>query len=308
MAATSNHLGKVKKGKDVILLNIIAYTFCGFIALICLIPFIMIVTGSLSSETAIMQNGFSLFIQDFSMEAYATVFREPMVVVRAYATTIILTIVGTLLGLAIQTMTAYVLARKEFEWRGFFSFFFYFTTLFSGGLVPYYLLIRQTLNLKDSYLALLLPLLFSVYNLLIMKSYILGIPDSLIDAAKIDGCSEFRTLVQVVLPLIKPALATVGLFIALAYWNDWYNAMLYIDTAEKYPLQYFLYEKINGIESYKKLIANGMVSSSVISSVSLPTQTLKMALTVVVTGPIVLAYPFVQKYFVQGITIGAVKG
>jgi len=308
MAAKVKSYGKVKAGKDVILLNIIAYSFCGFIALICLIPFIMIVTGSLSSESAITQNGFSVLIQDFSLEAYKTVFAQPMVVVKAYATTIILTIVGTFLGLAIQTMTAYVLARKEFEWRGVFSFFFYFTTLFSGGLVPYYLLIRQTLNLKDSYFALLLPLLFSVYNLLIMKSYILGIPDSLIDAAKIDGCSEFRTLVQVVLPLIKPALATVGLFIALAYWNDWYNAMLYIDTPDKYPLQYFLYEKINGIESYKKLIANGMVSSSVVSSMSLPTQSLKMALTVVVTGPIVLAYPFVQKYFVQGITIGAVKG
>lgn len=307
-ATTSSHLGKVKRGKDVILLNIIAYSFCGFIALICLIPFVMIVTGSFSSESAIIKNGFSLLVQDFSLEAYKTVFKEPMVVVRAYATTIILTLVGTFLGLAIQTMTAYVLARKEFEWRGFFSFFFYFTTLFSGGLVPYYLLITQTLNLRDSYLALLLPLLFSVYNLLIMKSYILGIPDSLIDAAKIDGCSEFRTLVQVVLPLIKPALATVGLFIALAYWNDWYNAMLYINKEEMYPLQYFLYEKISNIEGYKKMLANSMASSAAVSAVSLPSQTLKMALTVVVTGPIVLAYPFVQKYFVQGITIGAVKG
>ena len=203
-----------------------------------------------------------------------------------------------------------MLVRQEFEWRNVFSFFFYFTTLFSGGLVPYYLLIRQTLGLADSYLALLLPLLFSVYNLLIMKSYIRSIPESLIDAAKIDGCGEFRTLVQVVVPLIKPALATVGLFIALAYWNDWYNAMLYISdsASNKYPLQYFLYKQINSIESYKKLIANGTVSSSVVSAVSLPTQTLKMELTIVVTGPIVLAYPFVQKYFVQGITIGAVKG
>lgn len=308
MKAQTNHLGKVKRGKDVIALNIIAYCFCGLVALICLVPFLMILAGSFSSEAAIMKNGFSLFPQDFSLEAYKTVFREPLVVIRAYATTICLTIAGTLLGLALQTMTAYVLARKEFEWRNIFSFFFYFTTLFSGGLVPYYLLIRQTLHLTDSYLALLLPLLFSVYNLLIMKSYILGIPDSLIDAAKIDGCGEFRTLVQVVLPLIKPALATVGLFIALAYWNDWYNAMLYINSEEKYPLQYFLYQQINNIESYKKLIANGTVSSAVVSSVSLPTQTLKMALTIVVTGPIVLAYPFVQKYFVQGITIGAVKG
>lgn len=299
---------KIKKGPDVIALNIIAYTFCGIVALLCLVPFIMIVSGSFSSEEAILQNGFSLLPQDFCLDAYKTVFREPAVVFRAYGTTIALTVVGTVLGLLIQTMTAYVLARRDFEWRNAFSFFFYFTTLFSGGLVPYYILITNTLGLRDNYLAMLLPLLFSVYNLLIMKSYILAVPASLIDAAKIDGCGEFRTLFQVVLPLIKPALATVGLFIALAYWNDWYNAMLYIKSEDKYPLQYFLYQQVNNIEAYKKLIANNAVSSAVVSSMSMPTQTLKMALTIVVTGPIVLAYPLVQKYFVQGITIGAVKG
>lgn len=299
---------KIKMGKDKIILAILAYSICGLIALMCLVPFVMVVTGSLSSEAAITKNGFSVFIQDFSLEAYKTVFKEPMVVIRAYATTIGLTFVGTFVGLLLQTMTAYVLSRRDFEWRNHFSFFFYFTTLFSGGLVPYFILITRTLHLKDSYLALLLPLIFSVYNLLIMKSYIMSIPESLIDAAKIDGCGEFRTLFRIVLPLIKPALATVGLFIALAYWNDWYNAMLYINSEEKYPLQYFLYEQISNIEAYKKMIAENAVSSSVISSMSLPTQSLKMALTVVVTGPIVLAYPIVQKYFVQGITIGAVKG
>ena len=180
-------------------------------------------------------------------------------------------------------MTAYVLSRKDFEWRNAFSFFFYFTTLFSGGLVPTYILYTQTLGLRNNYLALLLPLLFSVYNLLIMKSYITAIPDSLIDAAKIDGCGEFRTLIQVVLPL-------------------------YISEEEMYPLQYFLYQQVNNIEAYKELIANNNISSAVVSSMSLPTQTLKMALTIVVTGPIILAFPMVQKYFVQGITIGAIKG
>ena len=304
----NNHLGKVKAGPDVICLNILAYGFCTIIALLCLIPFIMILSGSFSSESAIIANGFSILPQDFSLEAYKTVFKEPMTIVRAYATTIGLTAVGTVVGLLIQTMTAYVLARKDFEWRNAFSFFFYFTTLFSGGLVPTFILYTRTLNLKDSYLALLLPLMFSVYNLLVMKSYITGIPDSLIDAAKIDGCGEVGTLFKVVMPLIKPALATVGLFIALAYWNDWYNAMLYIKSEDKYPLQYFLYQQVNNIEAYKKLIANATVSSSVVSALSLPTQTLKMALTIVVTGPIILAFPFVQKYFVQGITIGAVKG
>lgn len=306
--ADTNHLGKVKKGKDVLLLNIIAYGFTGMLALICLIPFLMILSGSFSSEAAITQNGFSLFPQDFSLEAYKTVFKDPMVVFRAYGVTIGLTVVGTVVGLLLQTMTAYVLSRKDFEWRNGFSFFFYFTTLFSGGLVPTFILYTQTLKLRDSYLAMLLPLLFSVYNLLIMKSYISAIPESLVDAAKIDGCGEFRTLFQVVMPLIQPALATVGLFIALAYWNDWYNAMLYIKDENRYPLQYFLYQQVNNIETYKKLISNNAVSSSVVSSMALPTQTLKMALTIVVTGPIILAFPMVQKYFVQGITIGAVKG
>lgn len=303
-----SHLGKVKKGKDVIFLNIIAYTFCTIIALMCLIPFVMVISGSFTSEAAITQNGFSLWPQEFSLEAYKTVFEEPIVIVRAYATTIILTLTGTALGLLLQTMTAYVLARKDFEWRNYFSFFFYFTTLFSGGLVPTYVLYTRTLDLKNNYLALLLPLLFSVYNLLIMKSYITAIPDSLVDAAKIDGCGEVRTLFQVVMPLIQPALATVGLFIALAYWNDWYNAMLYVRKETMYPLQYFLYQQVNNIEAYKKLIATNMVSADIVSTMSLPTQSLKMALTVVVTGPIILAFPFVQKYFVQGITIGAVKG
>lgn len=302
------YLGKVKKGKDVIVLYIIAYAFTGLLALICLVPFLMVLSGSFSSEAAITANGFSLLPQDFSLEAYRTVFKEPIVVVRAYATTIILTAAGTGIGLLVQTMTAYVLSRKDFEWRNGFSFFFYFTTLFSGGLVPTFILYTQTLNLQDSYFALLLPLVFSVYNLLVMKSYITAIPDSLVESARIDGCGEIRTLFQIVFPLIKPALATVGLFIALAYWNDWYNAMLYIKSDTKYPLQYFLYQQVNNIETYKKLISSNAISGAVVSSMSLPTQTLKMALTIVVTGPIILAFPFVQKYFVQGITIGAVKG
>ncbi|MCR5623390.1 MAG: carbohydrate ABC transporter permease [Treponema sp.] len=300
--------GGIHSGSDVLALKLVAKGFCGLIALLCLIPFVMILSGSLSSESAVVEYGFSLLPQDFSLEAYKTVFREPLVVLRAYATTISLTVVGTALGLLLQTMTAYVLSRKNFGWRNAFSFFFYFTTLFSGGLVPTYILYTRTLNLRDNYLALLLPLLFSVYNLLVMKSYISGLPDSLVEAARIDGLGEFRILFQIVLPLITPALATVGFFIALAYWNDWYNAMLYIKDTHKFPLQYFLYQQISNIEAYKKLIANGTVSGSIVSSMSLPTQTLKLALTIVVTGPMVLVFPFVQKYFVQGIMIGSVKG
>ena len=212
---SSSHTSKIKRGKDAVALDIIAYGFCGIIALVCLVPFIMIVSGSFSSESAIIQNGFSLLPQDFSLEAYKTVFKDPMVVFRAYGTTIGLTIVGTVLGLLLQTMTAYVLSRKEFEWRNQFSFFFYFTTLFSGGLVPYYVLMTQTLNLRDSYLALLLPLLFSVYNLLIMKSYIVGLPDSLIEAAKIDGANAVRAFFSITLPNIAKTVLSISIFFTM---------------------------------------------------------------------------------------------
>ena len=301
----NNHLGKVKAGKDVIALNIIAYTFCTIMALVCLVPFIMVLSGSFSSESAITANGFSLLPQEFSLEAYKTVFRDPMTVVRAYATTIVLTIVGTFLGLMIQTMTAYVLSRKDFEWRNFFSFFFYFTTLFSGGLVPTYILYTQTLDLQDSYLALLLPLLFSVYNLLIMKSYISAIPDSLVDAAKIDGCGEVRTLFQVIMPLIKPALATVGLFIALAYWNDWYNGMIYITESELFSIQQLLNRMLSDIQF---LQSNSSMAGAADYISKIPGTTVRMSIAVVGILPILVIYPFMQNNFVKGIAIGAVKG
>lgn len=301
--------GKIKAGIDSKILSILSYFVNGFVALICVVPFIMVVSSSFSSEEAIRSNGFGIFPQDFTLAAYNTIFKEPMVVLRAYGITITLTILGTILGLFFQTMTAYVLSRKEFGWRNKFSLFFYFTTLFNGGLVPYFLMMTKGLGLRNNYLALLLPLLFSVYNLLIMKSYIMGIPDTLIDAAKIDGCGEFKTMYKVVMPMLKPAMATVGLFIALAYWNDWYSAMLFISEPTMHPLQYFLYKQVNNIEAYKRILESvGGGSGDALNAMSMPTQSLKMALTVVVTGPIILLYPFAQRYFVQGITIGAVKG
>jgi putative aldouronate transport system permease protein len=300
--------GKLRTSADEKFLAVLSYGFNGLIALLCLVPFVMVVSGSFSSEEAIRFYGFNIFPRDFSLEAYNTVFQEPGVIGRAYAVTIILTITGTCLGLFLQTMTAYVLSRKDFVWRNKFSFFFYFTMLFSGGLVPYYVLMSRYLGMRNNYLALLLPLLFNVYYLLIMKSYIAAIPDSFIHAAKIDGCGEFKTLILIMMPMLKPALATVGLFIALAYWNDWYSAMLFISRESMHPLQYFLYNKVNNIEAYKRILESGAASSSMAAAINMPTQTLKMALTVVVTGPIILLYPFVQKYYVRGITIGGVKG
>jgi len=296
----------MKNTRDVKAFNILSYAVISIVTLICLVPFILVVVGSFTSEKAIIANGFSLFPKELSLGAYKTALKDPTAIIRAYGVTASLTVLGTMMGLFIVAMTAYVLQRKDFVWRNKFSFFFYFTTLFSGGLVPWYILMVKYLDLKDNYLALLLPPMLSVFNILIMKSYISGIPQALTESAKIDGAGDFKIFVKIILPLSKPALATVGLFIALGYWNDWYNCMLFINNEKLYSLQYYLYKIVNNIEAYKSILAK--TGGSVGSVVNLPSESLKMALTVIVTGPIILLYPFVQKYFVQGITIGSVKG
>ena len=298
----------MKKSKDIKVFNILSYTLIALVAIICLIPFLMVVVGSFTAEKEIIGNGFSFFPKELSLEAYKTALKEPMAILRAYGVTASLTVIGTAIGLFIVAMTAYVLQRKDFKWRNKVSFFFYFTTLFSGGLVPWYILMVKYLGLKDSYLSLLLPPLLSVFNIIIMKSYMSGIPQALTESAKIDGAGDFTIFMKVILPLVKPALATIGMFIALGYWNDWYNSMLFINNENLYSLQYYLYKIVNNIEAYKTILAQAGGGTSLGSTINMPSESLKMALTIIVTGPIILVYPFIQKYFVSGVTIGAVKG
>ena len=298
----------MKKSKDIKAFNILSYTLIALVALICLIPFLMVIIGSFTSEKEIIANGFSFFPKELSLEAYKTALKEPMAILRAYGVTASLTVIGTAMGLFIVAMTAYVLQRKDFKWRNKVSFFFYFTTLFSGGLVPWYILMVKYLGLKDSYLSLLIPPLLSVFNIIIMKSYMSGIPQALTESAKIDGAGDFTIFIKVILPLVKPALATIGMFIALGYWNDWYNSMLFINNENLYSLQYYLYKIVNNIEAYKTILAQAGGGASLGSAISMQSESLKMALTIIVTGPIILVYPFIQKYFVSGVTIGAVKG
>ena len=295
----------MKKSKDIKVFNILSYTLIALVAIICLIPFLMVVVGSFTAEKEIIANGFSFFPKELSLEAYKTALKEPMAILGVTAS---LTVIGTAIGLFIVAMTAYVLQRKDFKWRNKVSFFFYFTTLFSGGLVPWYILMVKYLGLKDSYLSLLLPPLLSVFNIIIMKSYMSGIPQALTESAKIDGAGDFTIFMKVILPLVKPALATIGMFIALGYWNDWYNSMLFINNENLYSLQYYLYKIVNNIEAYKTLLAQAGGGTSLGSTINMPSESLKMALTIIVTGPIILVYPFIQKYFVSGVTIGAVKG
>lgn len=292
------------KSKDKLLLEMIGYVALTILALFCIFPFLLVVSSSLTEESKIIENGFQLFPTAFSTEAYKILFEYPAEMLKAYGVTISVTLLGTLLGLFLTSMTAYVLARKDFKWRNKFSFFFFFTTLFSGGLVPWYLLIVNYLELKDTLLVLILPMLMNVFYIIVMKSFMSSIPEAIIESAKIDGAGDFQIYVRFILPLSKPALATIGLFIALAYWNDWYNALLFIQKEDLMPLQYYLYRMLGNMDGMRK----AMMASGAVVNVNLPTESLKMAMTIVATGPILLAYPFIQRYFVQGLTIGAVKG
>ncbi|WP_276357207.1 carbohydrate ABC transporter permease [Cohnella caldifontis] len=286
------------------LLQILGYVLLAVISLFCLIPFILVLSSSLTKESSIIEHGYQLFPTVASTEAYRLLFRYPEQMLKAYAVTIGVTVTGTAVGLFLTSMTAYALARKDFKWRNGFSFFFFFTTLFSGGLVPWYLMIVNYLHLKDTFLVLVLPLLLNVFYIIVMKSFMSGIPEAITESAKIDGAGDFRIYAQLILPLSKPALATIGLFIALAYWNDWYNAMLFVSNENLMPLQYYLYKTLGNMDGMRR----AMIASGAAVNLQIPSESLKMAMTIVAIGPILLAYPFIQRYFVQGLTIGAVKG
>ncbi|MBM7568244.1 carbohydrate ABC transporter permease [Paenibacillus sacheonensis] len=280
------------------------YAFIGLFSFCCLIPFLLVLGTSFTKESEIVKHGFNLWPKVFSTFAYKIVFENPGLIIGSYAVTVGITVVGTVLGLFLVAMTGYALQRPDFQQRNTISFFIYFTTLFSGGLVPFYLLIKQYLGLGDNYLAVLLPGLMSPFLIIMMKSFTKSIPHAITESAKIDGAGDFTIFVRLILPMATPALATIGLFIALGYWNEWYNAMLFLSADMKYrPLQLFLY----GVITSADFIKNSSASSNVPLR-DVPLESMKMATAIVATGPVILFYPFVQRYFIQGITVGAVKG
>jgi len=296
---------RIKTEGSTIVFNIIGYFVVFFFALFCLLPFWSILSNSLSSESSLIRYGASLIPREFSLEAYQYIFRSPERILRAYGVSTFVTIAGSLTALLFISMTAYVLYRKDFKYRNKFAFAFYFTQLFSGGLIPSYILVVQYLGLRNSYLALILPLLMNAWFIILFRNFLNAIPDSIVESAKIDGAGDFRIYAQIILPLSTPGLATIGLFLALGYWNDWFHAMLYINNRTMFPLQFLLYEILRSAEYLAQILSQTGVA---ISTGTMPSETLKMATAMVVTGPIILLYPLIQKYYVKGITIGAVKG
>ena len=295
---------KIKMGGSTVFVRIVSYLVVTLFALICLLPFILMISASFSTESVINKEGFGLLPKGFTIAAYSWVFRYPKMIIGSYAVTILMTVGGTVVGLFIIAMTGYALQRKDFAFRNGISFFIYFTTLFSAGMAPTFIWVSRYLNLKGNYMAVFLQLLMTPWLIILMKNFAKSVPHEITESGKIDGAGDFKIFISLVLPMLKPALATVGLFLALGYWNEWYNSMLYLGSAVTYkPLQYYLYNIINQASALKSSVAGANVSVS-----SLPSNTLKMATAVVATGPIIFLYPFVQKYFISGITVGAVKG
>ena len=296
-------MNKKTVSRDVLVFKAVGYPLIFLFAAVCLIPFLVVIGSSFTSESYIIRNGYSILPKEWSMESYATIFRSPMAIIRAYGVTIFVTTTGTILSVFLNTMAGYVLQRKDFEWRNKLSFYYFFTTLFSGGLMPWYIMCVKYLHLKDSIWAMILPGIVSVWNILLVKGFMAGIPFEMTESAKIDGAGDFTIFLKLIWPLSKPVIATIGLFTALTYWNDWYMCMLFIDKKELFDLQYLLYQLMGSIKALREI-----ASQSTISVSSMPIESTKMALTIVATGPIILVYPFVQKYFVKGLTLGSVKG
>ena len=301
---------KSKKNKDMLalsfgtnaILNVLMIIAC----ILVLIPIYVIIISSVTAESALTANGYRLWPAKFSTEAYKFLFAQGSIVITAYMNTIISTIAGTVMAVVMVGLYAYAISRDNFKYKRFFTFYAFFTMLFSGGLVSYYMVARQVLNIGNSLWALFLPSAFSPFWVIVMSTFYRAfVPNEIIESARIDGASEWHILLKIVVPLSVPGLATVALFSAIGIWNNFFNCLLLVDDAKYYSLQYTIYTSLNNI---RFLLENADKMVGLVNVSELPSQTFRMAMAVVTVGPIIFAYPFFQKYFIRGLTIGAVKG
>lgn len=287
-------------------MNITFNLIAGIFALLCVFPFLFVVIISLTDEGTLAKNGYRLIPEQWSLGAYRYVFEMGDTLLRSYGVTIFVTVVGTIISLLFMSFYAYAISRKSFRYRNFFSFFAFFTMLFNGGLVPTYIIVTQFMGLKDTIWALILPLAVNAFYIMILRTfYSTSVPEAIIESGKIDGAGEFRIFIKLVLPLSLPGLATIGLFSTLGYWNDWFNALLYIDDPNLVPLQSMLMRIETSLQFILQNAQNSSLSLEALRSI--PQDTARMAMVVLATLPIIFAYPFFQRYFIQGLTIGAVK-
>ena len=274
------------------------------LVLMYIIPFILTISISFSDETSLIRNGYSLIPHVFSLEAYKMVFNNPAQIFQSYKVTIIFTVTATALSVLVMGVMAYPLSRPNFRFRGPLSFYVLFTMLFSGGMVPTYLLIVKYLHLDNTIWVYILPGLVSAYNLIIIRTNYKSLPEELIEAAKMDGATELYICFKIVMPLCKPVLASVGFLFFVAKWNDWNTALLYITDPKLYSLQYLLQKILNEAEFLKQLAEAGELMGGEV----FPSESYRYAMALVAAGPVLCVFPFFQKYFAKGMTLGGVKG
>ena len=273
------------------------------ISICCVVPIFYIVAASFSDELLLKQLGYALIPRGLSMDAYKHVFESPKAILSAYGVSISVTVIGTAVSLLFTTMLGYVMTRRDFKGSRYISFLVFFAMMFNAGMVPTYIAFVRWYHLRDTLIALILPYVIVPWHVFLMKSFLADTPYTLIEAARIDGAGELRTFFQIVVPLAKPALATVGLFTAFTYWNDWYQSMMYIENQTLISLQYYMYRIMNNIS----FLSQSMFAVGVDLS-KLPSETTRMAMCVLAAGPMLIVFPFFQKYFVKGMTVGSVKG
>ena len=289
---------KKKKNKGQVVLHMVFLVLMA----VYILPILVLIASSFTDETALIQNGYSLIPSVFSMEAYETAFRNPMKMILAYGVNIFYTIAATALSTLVIALLAYPLSRDTFIWRKQLNFFVYFTMLFSGGLVPSYLLIRNILHMDDTIWVYIVPCLVSAYNVLIVRTSYRAIPNELVEAAKIDGARELYICFRIIIPLSKASIASVSFLYMVDRWNDWMTSMLYIRNPDLYSLQYLLQKLLREAEALKNYAAAGDASAV------MPAETLRFAMALVAAGPVLMVFPFFQKYFTKGMTLGGVKG
>lgn len=288
--------------------NVILNIFFILYSALCIIPFLLIVGISVSDEHSLLTYGYHIIPKHFSDAAYRFVTSESRALLNSYGITIYATLVGTVLCVIITALFAYPLSRKDFKYRNLFSFIVFFTMIFHGGLIAGYMVYVQLLGLKNTLVVYLMPFLMSAWNVIVLRTFFTSsIPDSVVEAAKIDGAGELYIFWKIVLPLSLPGLATIALFTSIGLWNDWYTPLLYITQPKLYNLQYLLYNTMTNV-SYLQNNAEMVGSDAAKILQNLPTLSIRMSMCVFSIGPIILAYPFFQKYFVKGLTVGAVKG
>ena len=288
--------------------NLIFNIVMALFAISCVLPFFFVIMISLTQEASLAEMGYRFWPKEFSMAAYSYIFAGEMSkkIFQAFGITVFVTVLGTVVNASMTSLYAYVISRSNFPFRRFLTIFALITMLFTPGMVATYLVVKNLLNLNDTIWALIMPLALGPFNILVMRSFFKKtVPDSIIESARIDGASEMRIFTKIVLPLAVPGIATISLFAALGYWNDWLNALLYIQKDSLVPLQYLLMKIQNDLDFLARNAGLGAQIQGGLAA--LPSESARMAIVVVSTLPIALTYPFFQRYFVGGLTIGGVK-